>query len=221
MRTIQGGCRRRRFYQRKAETSSYVVVRLVEFALTVISFHPCGGCRCDHALDRSLSYTRLLSCFFFCISCSLGTPTGDTRELRDAGQNSDRPTTTTKSAPRPTTSNGSRPRTATERRSDFAIRPGYSSGASSYDGSVGDDLTNNDVDDELNGMQKSRHSDILALSDLRQEMVAEGDLTKTVVRIEVRRLERGWGSGARGWEIALLTVFVVCVSHRPPSLENP
>jgi len=34
-------------------------------------------------------------------------------------------------------------------------------------------------------MRVSRHSDILALSDLRQEMVAEGDLTKTVVRIEV------------------------------------
>jgi hypothetical protein len=196
MRTIQGGCRRRRFYQRKAETSasSYVVVRLVDFAL--ISVRLCGGCRCDHCAGSiSFLHSPPLLIFFFCISCSLDTPTGDTRELGGAGQNNDRPTTTTtKSAPRPTTSNGSRPRTATERRSDFAIRPGYSSGASSYDGSVGDDLSNNDVDDELNGMQKSRHSDILALSDLRQEMVAEGDLTKTVVRIEVRRLELG-GSG--------------------------
>lgn len=40
-----------------------------------------------------------------------------------------------------------------------------------------------DIDQEL---RVSKHSDILALSDLRQEMVAEGDLTKTVVRIEVR-----------------------------------
>jgi hypothetical protein len=39
-----------------------------------------------------------------------------------------------------------------------------------------------DVDREL---RVSRHSDILALSDLRQEIVADGDLTKTVVRIEV------------------------------------
>mmetsp|Transcript_5770 Transcript_5770/g.11541 ORF Transcript_5770/g.11541 Transcript_5770/m.11541 type:complete len:798 (-) Transcript_5770:24-2417(-) len=71
------------------------------------------------------------------------------------------------------------PKTTTDRRAEFAIRPGYSSGASSYDGSVGGD----DIDGEQD-MRVSRHSDILALSDLRQEMVAEGDLTKTVVRIE-------------------------------------
>ena len=70
-----------------------------------------------------------------------------------------------------------------ERRNEFAIRPGYSSGASSYDGSVGGD-------DEDRDLRVSRHSDILALSDLRQEMVAEGDLTKTVVRIEVGGNER-------------------------------
>lgn len=74
------------------------------------------------------------------------------------------------------------PKTTAERRSEFAIRPGYSSGASSYDGSVGGD----DFMDE-EGLRVSRHSDILALSELRQEMVAEGDLAKTVVRIEVSR----------------------------------
>lgn len=74
-----------------------------------------------------------------------------------------------------------------ERRNEFAIRPGYSSGASSYDGSVGGD-------DEDRDLRVSRHSDILALSDLRQEMVAEGDLTKTVVRIEVG-VKQANGSG--------------------------
>jgi len=72
-------------------------------------------------------------------------------------------------------------KTAVDRRAEFAIRPGYSSGASSYDGSVGGD---DDLDGEQD-MRVSRHTNILALSDLRQEMVAEGDLTKTVVRIEV------------------------------------
>ena len=81
---------------------------------------------------------------------------------------------------------------AHERRAGYGVRPGYSSGASSYDGSITDE-------DELDGMglgtidgsprkdqlNVSRHSDILALGDLRQELVADGDLTKTVVRIEV------------------------------------
>lgn len=79
------------------------------------------------------------------------------------------------------TTRAAAPKSASERRNEFAIRPGYSSGASSYDGSVGGD---DDFDDRE--LRISRHSDILALSDLRQEMVAEGDLTKTVVRIEVR-----------------------------------
>lgn len=80
---------------------------------------------------------------------------------------------------RTTAAAASAPKTVAERRNEFAIRPGYSSGASSYDGSVGGD-------DEDRDLRVSRHSDILALSELRSEMVAEGDLTKTVVRIEVR-----------------------------------
>jgi hypothetical protein len=140
--------------------------------------------------------------------------TGDTGDLSAASSavphtNNKKPTTTTTKSAAPS-SHGSRPRTTAERRADFAIRPGYSSGASSYDGSVGDDLSG--ADDELNDivMQKSRHSDILALSDLRQEMVAEGDLTKTVVRIEVSR-ENG-RVDPRGGEIVLL-LFIVRVSN--------
>ena len=91
--------------------------------------------------------------------------------------------------PTPPPISASSPRSAAERRSEFAIRPGYSSGASSYEGSVGDD---DDFDKDL---RVSRHSDILALSDLRQEMVAEGDLTKTVVRIEVSVVERNIHDG--------------------------
>ena len=88
-----------------------------------------------------------------------------------------------------------------DRRNEYAVRPGYSSGASSYDGSVtGED----DEDMDMNGLgggtpgrdvrfgtdelAMSRHSDILALGTLRQDIVAEGDLTKTVVRIEVRKI---------------------------------
>ena len=78
-----------------------------------------------------------------------------------------------------------RPKTVAERRNEYAIRPGYSSGASSYDGSIaGSDFDDGEFNDRE--LRVSRHSDILALSELRSEMVAEGDLTKTVVRIEVR-----------------------------------
>ena len=52
-----------------------------------------------------------------------------------------------------------------------------------------------DDDDFDKDLRVSRHSDILALSDLRQEMVAEGDLTKTVVRIEVSVVERNAHDG--------------------------
>ncbi|KAL7570218.1 hypothetical protein ACA910_020645 [Epithemia clementina (nom. ined.)] len=69
-------------------------------------------------------------------------------------------------------------------RSRFSVRPGYSSGASSFDGSV-------TVEDGERAAEKIHllerklsSSDILGLSSLRQEMVADGDLTKTVVRIE-------------------------------------
>ena len=97
------------------------------------------------------------------------------------------PTSTNSSVPRPAPNGALPPRptpkTTADRRAEFAIRPGYSSGASSYDGSVGGE----DIDDGEQELRVSRHSDILALSDLRQSMVAEGDLTKTVVRIEVRQ----------------------------------
>ena len=80
----------------------------------------------------------------------------------------------------------------------WIVRPGYSSGASSYSGSdAGDD----DDDDALgeNGsprlprQRKSEvlsHSTILGLSTLRQDIREEGDLAKTVVRIEVRTHKR-------------------------------
>ena len=74
-----------------------------------------------------------------------------------------------------------------QRRTEYSVPRGYSSGASSYAGSEADDDDfHSDGQTGRNELQRSRHSDILALSSLRQEMVADGDLTKTVVRIEVR-----------------------------------
>jgi hypothetical protein len=67
------------------------------------------------------------------------------------------------------------------RSADWRVRPGYSSGASSFSDSDENETTE-DVDF---AKDRSRHSDILALSRLREEMVADGDLAKTVVRIEV------------------------------------
>lgn len=46
---------------------------------------------------------------------------------------------------------------------------------------------NEEEEDEFEkSLNVSRHNEVLALDALRQEMVADGDLTKTVVRIEVR-----------------------------------
>jgi hypothetical protein len=83
-----------------------------------------------------------------------------------------------------------------ESRREWKVQPGYSSGASSYSGSDGGSSMDGDYEyggGENGGsgysssrLEASRHSDILDLSTLRQEMMAEGDLTKTVVRIEVR-----------------------------------
>jgi hypothetical protein len=77
------------------------------------------------------------------------------------------------------------------RKEEWKVPQGYSSGASSFSGSEASFDSDNEQD--VNGafarrasMEVSRHSDILDLSSLRQEMMAEGDLTKTVVRIEVR-----------------------------------
>lgn len=77
-------------------------------------------------------------------------------------------------------------------RSAWAIRPGYSSGASSYSGS---EMSREDAGElakfDMTGLGEfnvSTHSDILALGTLRQEMMADGDLAKAVVRIEVRTI---------------------------------
>lgn len=74
---------------------------------------------------------------------------------------------------------------------DWTVRPGYSSGASSFGGSdVGDDDFAALSDSELIGLEnelvldRSRHSDTLALGRLQQEIRTEGNLAGTVVRIE-------------------------------------
>jgi hypothetical protein len=93
----------------------------------------------------------------------------------------------------PKQSQGSSVSTKGDFRKEWKVPQGYSSGASSYSGS---DISSFDGDAERRdssgalyghpSLEVSRHSDILDLSSLRQEMMAEGDLTKTVVRIEVR-----------------------------------
>jgi hypothetical protein len=77
-------------------------------------------------------------------------------------------------------------------RKKWKVQPGYSSGASSYSGSDAGSLDDEDGGFNLSTrpLELSRHSDILDLSTMRQEMMAEGDLTKTVVRIEVRNRNR-------------------------------
>lgn len=70
--------------------------------------------------------------------------------------------------------------TAQIRRGKDGVRPGYASGGSS----VASSFDEGSVDEEEVAFP---HSTILGLSKLRDEMVAEGDLTKTVVRIEVRK----------------------------------
>jgi len=67
-------------------------------------------------------------------------------------------------------------------RDGWKVRPGYSSGASS----IGSDVETDDLEDNEYFQSASRHSDILALSTLRQEMAKGGDIGKIVVRIEVR-----------------------------------
>lgn len=76
-------------------------------------------------------------------------------------------------------------------RDDWKVRPGYSSGASSYAGSdAGSDMELRPEDEEVTATREriategSMHTHILDLSSLRQEMVNGGDLARTVVRIE-------------------------------------
>jgi hypothetical protein len=71
-------------------------------------------------------------------------------------------------------------------RDDWKVRPGYSSGASSYSGSDDDDGSAGRRERLLS--EGSKHSNILALDSLRKEMAADGDLAQTVVRIEVSGL---------------------------------
>lgn len=67
------------------------------------------------------------------------------------------------------------------------LRPGYSSGASSFSGSDAGSFDSGEDGAAMYEFDRSRHhSAILDLAALRQEMMIEGDLTKTVVRIEVR-----------------------------------
>lgn len=77
---------------------------------------------------------------------------------------------------------------------DWAVQPGYSSGASSLDGSSG--LSSDEEGSERgrassgglpsarNALDRSKHSERLALGELRQEMVENGDICQMVVRIE-------------------------------------
>ncbi|GAX10977.1 hypothetical protein FisN_2Lh507 [Fistulifera solaris] len=66
-------------------------------------------------------------------------------------------------------------KSAEERRNDWKVRPGYSSGASSYDGSeIGEDISTRDLN----------RSGILDLVNLRQEMQEKGGIATNVVRIE-------------------------------------
>jgi len=76
---------------------------------------------------------------------------------------------------------------------DWSVRPGYSSGASSYAGSDLDDdeaLSDSELmyEHQLANAaaleDRSRHSDTLALGRLREEIANEGQLAGTVVRIE-------------------------------------
>jgi len=71
-------------------------------------------------------------------------------------------------------------------RKEWAVRPGYSSGASSYEGSdAGDAHSDFELYDHSSlSIDRSRHSDTLALGSLRKEICSEGTLSGTVVRIE-------------------------------------
>lgn len=74
------------------------------------------------------------------------------------------------------------PSSAKQRQKEWVVRPGYSSGASSYSGSDADD---SERKRDSPGVVHYSDSSILDLSTLRQEMQADGDLAKTMVRMEV------------------------------------
>lgn len=71
-----------------------------------------------------------------------------------------------------------------DRHNDWKVRPGYSSGASSYTGS---DFGEEVEEDALTAsMRSASRSNILDLMKLKEEMKEKGDIASTVVRIEVR-----------------------------------
>lgn len=78
------------------------------------------------------------------------------------------------------------------RKDAWAVRPGYSSGASSYEGSDDGRLSDGELYEQerltLEGsfMDRSRHSNVdgCALGSLRQTIANQGGLTESVVRIE-------------------------------------
>ena len=74
-------------------------------------------------------------------------------------------------------------RSKEDRHNDWKVRPGYSSGASSYEGSDVDEEEKMALADE-HFLSNSR-SHILDLVTLREEMKEKGDIASTVVRIEV------------------------------------
>jgi len=116
---------------------------------------------------------------------------------------------------------------------EWTVRPGYSSGASSYGGS---DIDDNEAlsDSELYGehalsgggacgLDRSRHSDTLALGKLREEIANEGSLTGTVVRIETpfgKPIEEIYGGVHEGPVLGSgVSGIVRLVSHRDTGVE--
>ena len=70
---------------------------------------------------------------------------------------------------------------------EWAVQPGYSSGASSLDGSDDDSDHGGSPRgsrSKRNGLDRSKHSETLGLGELRQEMAENGDICQSVVRIE-------------------------------------
>ena len=155
---------------------------------------------------------------FSCLAASTATTnTSSTNNGDGATGRSSTPTSSPKNKkgstgnPTSPTSSGGPSAYAIE-RNGWAVRPGYSSGASSFSGSDSEFDDGQDQDADLmsrldlatanRDINISTHSDILALGTLRQEMIADGDLAKAVVRIEV--------CGCIG---GLISILIVCVAR--------
>lgn len=75
------------------------------------------------------------------------------------------------------------------RKEGWAVRPGYSSGASSFDDSDDDDEEKGGQSTAIrsssrHGLDRSSHSVKLALGELRETITSNGDICQSVVRIE-------------------------------------